>query len=339
MDRNLRQGIKFLFIAQHILPPIGGAERSMLTLMHELRKMGHTVNHIDTNNYDKELERIAEHHDIIVTQLQWTNQAVALAEKYNKPSIVLYRSLEPVCRATHNRLTSYLTATCGQKCGECPHRITGYEQDGLALNKSDFIIGNSKWSAGWLTEEHGHSADKVGWMYPAIDMGFLESFPSEKQEYISMSMWTYPAGTDVFADIARRMPTEKFRIYGYVHNMPSYPQYTLPDNVEFVEKAPQEEMFSTTKLWLFPYRTIPNFGRVVIEAQEAGIPVVGIKAGAIVEDEMIIDNVTGYHVEGHDPNKWVKYIKKALDNLPQLKENISKQDFSKFKKRENTERL
>jgi len=338
MDRNIRQGIKFLFVAMHILPPVGGAERSMLTLMYELRRLGHTVNHIDINNYDKELEKTARYHDVIITQLQWTPSAVALAEKYNKPCMVLYRSLEPVCRVVHDKNLSYLQATCGQKCKTCPHKITGYEKDGLALHKADMIIGNSKWTAGWLAEEHGHSPDKLGWMYPAIDMSFLAE-ENKKKEFISMSMWTYPAGTDVFADIARLMPTENFRIYGYTHNLPSYPQYTLPKNVEFIENAPQEEMFGATKLWLFPYRTVPNFGRVVIEAQEAGIPVVGIKAGAIVEDNMIIDNVTGYHVDGHDPKKWVKYVKKALSNLPQLKENISKEDFSKFKKQENTERF
>ena len=341
MVKSVQKGpFKFIFIAQNILPVVGGAERSMVTLMQELRKRGHTVNHICKDNYDTSLEKIVQHHDIVVTQLQWSPMAVKLAEQYNKPSFIMMRSLEPVCRVVFNPQLSHLMAECGQKCSTCPHQITGYEEHGLALRKCNLILGNSQWSAGWMSEEHGHSPDKVGWTYPCMDFAFLDDSVERKPEYISMSMWTYSAGTDVFAEIAKKMPQEKFRIYGYKHDLPSYPRYDLPKNVEFKENASQEEMFSTTKLWLFPYRTIPNFGRVVVEALQTGIPVVGIKAGAIMPpDEMIIDGVNGYTVEGHGVSNWVSTVKKALLDIEKLREGCINTDYYKFSKEANTDRF
>ena len=341
MVQTIRQGpFKFLFIAKNIIPIVGGAERSMVTLMHELRKRGHTVNHICSENYDKSLERTAQHHDIIITQLQWSPMAVKIAEQYNKPSIIMMRSLEPVCRVVHNPNEARLIAECGQKCWECPHRITGYESHGIALNKCNLILGNSQWSAEWMVREHHHSPDKVGWIYPCMDFAFLDEEVKHKPEYISMSMWTYSAGTDVFVGVAKRMPKEKFRIYGYKYDLPSFPRYNLPKNVEFIQNAPQEEMFGTTKLWLFPYRTIPNFGRVILEALKADIPVVGIKAGAIIPpDEMIIDGVNGYTVEGHDAGKWVSKVKEALKDIEKLRKGCKDTDYYKFSKESGTDRF
>tara|TARA_Y100000310_G_scaffold153433_1_gene152851 strand:- start:1838 stop:2869 length:1032 start_codon:yes stop_codon:yes gene_type:complete len=334
--------MNFLFIALHIQPAIGGAEISTLTLMNELRKRGHTCNHIDSNNWNEDVEGTAKHHDIIITQLQWAPKAIHIAERYNKPSIVMLHSLENTCRVVHDPVHAIELYRCQQKCSTCPHMITGYEEQGIALNKCNLILGNCKWNATWAIEELGYRPEKVGWVYPSMTEIDNESI---KGKYISMNMLTYAKGTDIFADIARQMPNEKFRIYGYEHSLPCFPSFSLPKNVEFMGKVSQEEMYTDAKLWIVPARKIVNFGMTIIEAMSCGVPVIASGCGSVIDDEMVIDGYNGLHVpmddweKGHKPDLWVKYVNKALENIEEYSLNAHETDFSRFSKKASADRF
>ena len=334
--------MNFLFIALHIQPAIGGAESSTLTLMKELRKRGHTCNHIDTNNWNENIESTAMYHDIIITQLQWAPKAIHIAERYNKPSIVILYSLENTCRVVHDPVNAIELYRCQQKCSTCPHMITGYEELGAALNKCNLILGSCKWVASHAIEELGHKPEKVGWVYPSMEPALTKP---AKGKYISMNMFTYAKGTDIFVEIARQMPDEKFRIYGYKHSLPCFPSFSLPKNVEFMGKVSQEEMYSDAKLWIVPARKMVNFGMIIIEALSYGVPVVVSGCGSVIDDEMVIDGHNGLHVpmddweKGHEPSTWVKYVKRALENLEEYSLNASETDFSRFSKEASADRF
>ena len=292
---------------QNLYPIIGGAEQSADTLIKELRKRGHTVNHICQSNYDESLLQTIQHHDVIVTQLNWTPMVISKCEQYNKKCIVFIRSMENVCRIVN--LDPRYLSICEQKCKSCKHRISGYEEQGRALLKADLIIGNSKWTSKMLKEEHGLNSEYI---YPFIDFKVYQNIELSKPNYIAMNKWSWPDGTEIFLDIARIMPQYNFKIVGYesVHS-----DLGLPKNVVFTGVSENiDDIYKDVLVWLYP-NLHGTFGRVVIEAQLAGIPVVGAGRGPVLADEMTPYIVKDYH----NAKKWKTVILDVIrDNKPPL---------------------
>ena len=287
---------------QNLYPVIGGAEQSAVTLMNELRKKGHIVNHICQSNFDESLLSTIEHHDVIVTQLAWTPMVIGKAKQYNKKCVVFIRSMENVCRIVHQD-PKYLSE-CEQKCKKCKHRITGYEEQGRALLQADLIIANSKWTSKMLKEEHGLKSEYI---YPFIDFETYKEIELSSPNYIAMNKWSWPDGTEIFLDIAKVMPDYNFKIVGYEAAHSSRP---LPKNVVFTGVSPEiKDIYEDVFVWLYP-NLHGTFGRVVVEAQLAGIPVVGAARGPVLADEM-----TPYVVKDYrNPKEWKKVILDVIGN-------------------------
>ena len=292
---------------QNLYPIVGGAEQSADTLIKELRKRGHTVNHICQSNYDEKLLSTIQHHDVIVTQLSWTPMVISKCEQYNKKCVVFIRSMENVCRIVHQD-PKYLSI-CEQKCKSCKHRITGYEEQGRALLKADLIIANSKWTSKMLKKEHGLNSEYI---YPFIDFKTYRDIELSSPIYIAMNKWSWPDGTEIFLDIARIMPQYNFKIVGYESAHSDKP---LPKNVVFTGVSENiDDIYKDVFVWLYP-NLHGTFGRVVIEAQLAGIPVVGAGRGPVLADEMTPYVVKDYH----NAKKWKIAILDVIgQNLPPM---------------------
>ena len=292
----------FIFVMQNLYPIIGGAEQSIATLITQLRKRGHPVSYVCTENYSEDLVNTIEYHDIVVTQLNWAAVTINRAEQFNKPSIVFIRSLENVCRKVYE--DPKFLSECEQRCKPCPHKITGYEEHGRALRKASLILGNSKWTSKLFKEEHNLRSKYI---YPFIDFDYYSNVELKERKYIAMNKWSWADGAEIFINIARKMPKHQFKIVGYEALHSDRP---LPPNVKYTGVSEDaQEVYGDVKIWLYP-NLHGTFGRVAIEAQLAGIPVIGAARGPVLED-----NMTPYTVKNYrNPQAWKQEILKVIKN-------------------------
>jgi glycosyltransferase involved in cell wall biosynthesis len=303
--------MKFFFVMQNLYPVWGGAEKSADTLIKLLESKGHTVEWMCQSNQDKiepQLNEIMKDVDVVVTQLIWTPKATSIAEKYNKKCVAFIRSYENVCRIVFS--DPQFHADCGQKCTGCKHKITGYEPQGMALRKADLIISNSRWMKLFLHERHGLQSEVV---YPFINFDDYK-IENNTRKYIAMNQMSYAKGADVFLEIARSLPTENFKLVG---NQGWMPPVDIPRNVTMKKFQSPEELYGDVWLWLNPARWEEPFGRTVIEAQLAGVPVLTSNYSTIVLDGKLHDS-GGLKIKDftnvHEWKTKIKKIKKSPKN-------------------------
>lgn len=317
---------------QHLYPIWGGAEKSADTLIKLLESKGHTVQWMCQSNQEEiqpQLNKIMEDVDVVVTQLMWTPKATQLAEKYNKKSVVFIRSYENVCRIVFSDPKFH--ADCGQKCTGCKHKITGYEPQGVALRRADLIIANSRWMQLFLNERHQLHSEIV---YPFINFEDYNINGNKSRDYITMNQMSYAKGADVFLEIAKSMPTEKFKLVG---NQGWMPPIDLPRNVTLEPFQSPQEMYGDTWLWLNPARWEEPFGRTVIEAQLAQVPVLTSSYSTIMLDGKL-HKTGGLKIKDlTNINEWKKGIKKIKKNPKKFTNKEAQTNLKAFSSEVNTE--
>jgi D-inositol-3-phosphate glycosyltransferase len=88
----------------------------------------------------------------------------------------------------------------------------------------------------------------------------------------------------------------------------------LADRVRFVGAVPHErlaEYYAMADVCVVPSLT-ESFGLVALEAQAVGTPVVAASVGGL--REVVEDGVTGFLVEGHEPEDYARAIADVLDD-------------------------
>lgn len=320
---------------QNLYPVWGGAEKSADTLIKLLKSRGHKVQWMCQSNQEEiepKLHDIMADVDVVVTQLMWTPKATQLAEKYNKKSVVFIRSYENVCRVVFS--DPQFHAECGQKCSGCKHKISGYESQGMALRKADLIIANSRWMQLFLNERHQLKSEVV---YPFINFEDYNNIKSNtKQKYITMNQMSYAKGADVFLKVAKSMPTEKFKLVG---NQGWMPPVDIPSNVTLEKFQEPEKMYGEAWLWMNPARWEEPFGRTVIEAQLAQVPVLTSSYSTIVLDNKL-HKTGGLKIKDlTNINEWKNSIKKIKKSPKRYINKEAQTNLKAFSSEVNTERF
>ncbi len=86
----------------------------------------------------------------------------------------------------------------------------------------------------------------------------------------------------------------------------------IADHVRFVGAVPHEELavyYAMSDVCVMPSLT-ESFGLVALEAQALGTPVIAASVGGL--REIVDDGVTGFLVEGHDPDDYARAIADVL---------------------------
>ena len=322
---------------QNLYPIWGGAEKSADTLIKTLQDKGHTVDWMCQTNESEvtpKLSNVMKDVDVVITQVNWTAKAVSIAQRYNKKCVVFIRSYENLCRVVYTDPQEHALC-CGQTPNGCEYKVTPYEMQGLALRKADMIIANSKWMQYFLKDTHGLDSEVV---YPFIKFNDYK-IENKSRKYIAMNQMSYAKGADIFLEIAKRLPTERFKLVG---NQGWMPPVDIPRNVEIQKFQDPQDMYGDVGLWLNPARWQEPFGRTVIEAQLAQVPVLTRNYNTIIYDKKL-HKTGGLIVEDlENINEWVvkikkikrnpeKYINKnAHTNLKQFESGVNRDDFVKL---------
>jgi glycosyltransferase involved in cell wall biosynthesis len=133
------------------------------------------------------------------------------------------------------------------------------------------------------------------------------------------------------ARVDRSIPAE-FRIYGYDPSeggrrsggayvdglLDRIRAHGLGDRVTFAGHRPTDQIMSRIAMLVHPCEH-ESFGRAVVEAMAAGLPVVGVSGGGV--GAIVVDNRTGLLVAPDDPDQMARAIEQLLKN-PELRKEM-----------------
>jgi len=165
----------------------------------------------------------------------------------------------------------------------------------FALKNAYKIISNSKFMHDLLQKKYGLDSEII---YPKINFSELDKklIKKENQIYITFIGGNNAMkGADIVLKIAKKMPNEKFLIVG------PYNRKYKKGNITYMPyQRDVMEIYKISKLILMPSRWNEAFGRIVLEANYLGIPVITSNKGGLPEanknKELIVDDLENIDV-------------------------------------------
>lgn len=163
-------------------------------------------------------------------------------------------------------------------------RCTDHFEAGVVVPDGIHVIANSPFAASVIAEVSGKEAEVV---LPFVEQERYKI--SERQRrYITFVNPIPKKGIDVAIEVARSLPQERFLFVkgkwaAYSGREDSFLKsaYTLP-NVEVLDhQEDMRQVYGVTDILLVPSQYNETFGRVIVEAQVNGIPVVASKVAGI----------------------------------------------------------
>ena len=315
---------KVVFAAQYFYPMIGGAEHTANLLLQTLARHGYRSEVICLGKprqfrfgnifvrRTSEIEKVPKllkqaKADVILTQLNLAPFVVGVARILSVPVILNVASYE--CYWPD------LMAVAKNKGEGRYKRYELINKDVLrtqrwAMEKANIVCCASKYLARMVHKSYGRKAEIL---YPPIDDGpdYVGDPDSVKdRRYVTMCTALSFKGANVFSEIARRMPQEKFLAVGGRGQPQAYGLNRLPNVTCWGEKKPCE-FYSVTKLLLVPSLCPESFGRVVLEAMANGIPVIASRVGGLPESVGRAGILMGDY---KNPASWVMQINNMLND-------------------------
>jgi len=174
------------------------------------------------------------------------------------------------------------------------------------------LVCNSEFMARRVETLTGRSAAVI---YPSLESSL--GIRGNPDGYIAMINPSRVKGVDTFLAVAKALPQHRFllveswKLDGAALIALEARLAGLP-NVQFMHRAADVgDIYARTRLLLVPSMWEEAFGRVVIEAQSCGIPVLVSRRGglpeAVGDDSMVIDAYA-------DPEAWVVATRCLLDD-------------------------
>lgn len=146
-------------------------------------------------------------------------------------------------------------------------------------------IANAPFTAAMAAQLTGK---EVGVVLPFVDLDRYRVTKRERK-YITFINPVPEKGVDVAIEVARSLPQERFlfirgkwtgfkksRLESYIE-----PVYALPNVEVWEHQSDMRQVYAVTDILLAPSQFEETFGRVIVEAQSNGIPVVAAHVGGI----------------------------------------------------------
>lgn len=147
------------------------------------------------------------------------------------------------------------------------------------------FLANSPFTAASTAQ---FTRNEIGVALPFVDINQYR-VPERKRQYITFINPVPQKGLDVAIEIARSLPQERFLFI--MGKWGSYsaskinafmkPVYKLPNVKVWKHQQDMRRVYAVTNILLVPSQFQETFGRIIVEAQANGIPVVAAKVGGI----------------------------------------------------------
>lgn len=276
--------------------------------------------------------------------MAWSFQKLVKILREEKPDVVHARSRVPAwiayfaCRKTG---VPFITTCHGYYSKHLFSRVMGWAK---------FVIVPSQVIGHHMIEDFGVLPESIRCIPRSVDLRRFDiprqSDASKAQITIALVGRITPLkGHEYFlraiARVARKYPYVKAWVIGDAPaNKESYKEgllaltkhLGLTEHVEFLgNRKDIPELLSKVDVLVLSTVTQESFGRVILEAQAAGVPVVATKVGGVVE--LIDDTETGLLVSPKQPEEMAQAIMKILEDKAlarQMVENAKKKILSHY---------
>ncbi len=174
------------------------------------------------------------------------------------------------------------------------------------------LVCNSDFMARRIAALTGRRAAVI---YPSLESRF--GVRGDPEGFVTMVNPHRVKGVDTFLAVAEALPRQRFLLVeswklDAAALTALHERLARLPNVQFMHRvADVGEVYARTRLLLVPSKWEEAFGRVVIEAQSCGIPVLASRRGGLPEsvgdDAMVVD-------EHADPRAWIAAMRPLLDD-------------------------
>lgn len=297
--------MKILFSAGYLYPPVGGAERSMTTLLKALAGKGYEVFSLNGGfhpAFRRNLllresfpifitPRLLEYTkvvfdnyrpDVVFTQEAGSTEVIELAGAYRVPVILFVRSCAYFCPDTI-KMTK-----CDRKCESCSDSSDkDFEKKkgivrraGKAATKADHLVYNSNFMKGLIGDLIGRDDGLI--VYPLVDFHDFRVEGEMERKYILLVGALDYKGGRIFSRKAKDLPYP-CRACGSI-SPDIIREMKENENIEYIGKIKDmKKVYCRTKCLVVLSQWYEPLSRVVIEANLNGIPVAGVDSGGIPE--------------------------------------------------------
>ena len=207
------------------------------------------------------------------------------------------------------------------------------------LNAADKVIAVSSFTCDALTQQMGLRAEQVSLVQNGVDTdrftpgerdaGLVRKYGLEgKKVVLTLGRLVPRKGADMairaMAKVIRQRPDVHYLIVGDGDLRPELERLIAEEDmaarITLVGTVSDDDLvryFRLCDLFLMPNRTMPDgdtegFGLVFREANACGKPVIGGRAGGVVE--AVVDGQSGYLVNGEDPDEIAAKVLTVLDD-------------------------
>lgn len=264
-------------------------------------------------NWKKILEEEVKNFNpnLIITQLEYLPASVDVAQKHGIKTMGFLQNYEHFCP---NSFKDKNAMNCSKECYRCssfvykaqfPFAQWMLDWHKRTLKQVDHLFADSEYVKNVLKRFYDIDCEV---MHPVLSVNHLR-VDNRKQKYITFINPVNTKGADLVLEIVDGMPNEEFMVVGgkdeeYINR---FKRYT---NVEYKPWVnDMKDVYKETKLLLVPSVWPEPFGKVVLEAQTNGIPVISSNVGGLPEAV----GEGGTVLKKHEMNSWISAIEMYND--------------------------
>lgn len=164
--------------------------------------------------------------------------------------------------------------------------------DLLHSQRIDFYIANSRYVAQRIKKLYRREAQVI---YPPVNVEFYEKEEFAKREnyYVTVARCVPYKRVDLIVEAFTKIKDRKLVVVGSGPELKKL-KASASSNIEFtgyIEEDDLRKIFSQAKAFI--YAAKEDFGIVAVEAQAAGLPIIGFGSGGLLET--VIENKTGVY--------------------------------------------
>lgn len=183
------------------------------------------------------------------------------------------------------------------------------DQNFLALeSEPDVIFAVSEFTRGELGKRFGKESHVL---YPLVDFDRYRT--PRRGEFVSMINPVPVKGVDIALDLAEHLTRQEFLfVEGWWSDPATVERIERLGNATYMGKQmDMRAVYSRTRVLIVPSQWQEAFGRVVVEAQASGIPVIASRTGGLPEavggGGILID-------EYRNPARWLSALQRLLED-------------------------
>ncbi len=329
--------MKLLFASEALVPPIGGAERTMLEWMRGLEARGHATRAVYLSDLERpeegsywrgraqqrsELGRLVtqaidvERPDAVIAQLHGAPAALAAASRAGVPGVLAVPSYETLCK-----LAFLPGSRCpsGGDCVSCPAARTLGPAERAALRRAreDNALALREASAVVLPS---HAMARAVWAWSARDAHVIHPVGPELPPPAGTdpagpvvclaARWSTHKGVDLLPHLVAAVGRRREVLVTAPGLSPAQRKAITAGGARIREAAPVDELVRGASLVAMPSQWEEPFGRVAWEALGRGIPVLASDVGGLREFVPAPLRV----VPHADPHAWLVAIHRLLED-------------------------